>query len=153
MENVVITNPVHKEVNEVFTSYKYAGFWVRCMAGFIDNIIAYLITIFIVPIAVSTIIPFIFVLIKDYIPHDKNLYMMIGGTIGFIIGAVIGSIYPVVLLITKWQATIGMKLFGIIVIDVHGNKISFMRSSLRCVVLLLIWYFSIFLMNNFNFYN
>jgi uncharacterized RDD family membrane protein YckC len=90
---------------------KYAGFWKRVVASIIDSVI---------------LIPASFLV---------GALQAFGGAYveGFIVGIVLSWLYFAISESQSWQATLGKKLMGIKVTDLHGQQISFARASGRYV--------------------
>ena len=86
------------------TTEFYAGFWQRFAAVVIDAIIVSAATGFLIAITFG------------------------GGALFIIFGH---WIYEAWLMSSEWQATVGKRLLGIIVTDIHGRRISFARASGR----------------------
>lgn len=106
-------------------NFRFAGFWLRLAAGVIDNIF----------IAIISLIP---ALILGYLigtsmankADAAEIDAIITG-ISYPLVIIIGWLYFSILESSKYNATFGKKILGIIVVDTEGNSISFARSSGR----------------------
>ncbi len=126
----------NKDVN-----FLYAGFWLRLGAFVIDNIF----------IALLGVIPFMIIgeLIASKMTYNSSKYEIEAfvNLVGYLILNLIGFIYFSIMESSKYNATLGKKLLGIIVVDLEGNSISFARASGRffakflSTITLLIGYF------------
>ncbi len=100
-------------------SWKYAGFWVRVAALFIDYLFALLITvIYVVALAILDL------------DTDKNPERT--ALIGLISMALIFT-YFVFFTGGKWQGTPGKRICNLRVIGKDGNNVGFIRSFVRVV--------------------
>lgn len=89
----------------------YSGFWRRVFASIVDSII--------------------FVPISYLISVTQILG--IASFEGFFVGLILSWLYFSICESQGWQATLGKKLLGIKVTDLHGQKISFARATGRYV--------------------
>ena len=89
---------------------KYAGFWKRFIAAFIDGIIL-------------QINGFVILLI-DYVLGAT-------GVINILLNLIIGWLYFALMESSRQQATLGKQALGIIVTDLNGNRISFGKATTR----------------------
>jgi len=108
---------------------RYAGFWLRFVAFFIDLILYYLFKIlgnlalnldlaFINPMSIST--------------HSHlSIYAATRLLILSVVFCIIHWLYFTLLESSKWQATIGKKLIGLKVTDENGERINFGRANAR----------------------
>lgn len=115
---------------------RYGGFWIRFAAAFIDSIILG------IPGFIISVIIFIFIFnttglldaaINDpnFIEHemtDADAFALLGGYAVMIIANIIMTVlYFAGFHASKWQGTVGKKLLGLKVTDLHGDRISFLR--------------------------
>lgn len=97
---------------------KHAGFWLRFVAVTIDSIIIF------VPILIITLI----VVFNQYSNSYYNGYSEPNTGWAYLLGFGVSVLYYAGLHSSKWQATIGKKMMGIKVVDMNGNRISFLRA-------------------------
>ena len=92
-----------------FVYADYAGFWIRWLAAFIDGILLC------IPICLVT-----------GITAEFSLW---SGTV--IVQSLLMWPYYAFLESSSWQATIGKRAVGLVVTDIYGRRISFMRATGR----------------------
>lgn len=105
----------------------YAGFWFRAIAIIIDGIIAQIASIIIV-------FPLAFALGASMSMLGRFTAADIEGAgylLGYVLGIVIQWLYFTISESSKWQATLGKKMFGILVTDMDGNRIGFGKANGR----------------------
>lgn len=108
---------------------KYAGFWIRFVAYFIDGLIIG-IPIFFISLIVGFFTSVSVVTSEDYIYASEEeliavlLLQLFVGLISFVIGV----LYFTSMHASKWQATLGKLIVGIKVTDLNGDRISFWRA-------------------------
>lgn len=100
-----------------FNQVEYAGFWLRFAAYVIDAIIAWIIL---------TILFLIFGFGNLFFRDPEAINPRMWGALGFVYLAVF--LYFPVMESSKWQATLGKRAVGIIVTDINGNRISFLKA-------------------------
>lgn len=97
---------------------KYAGFWKRFVAAFLDGIILYIL---------GALIGFVFgLLYATALRTAEGLE-----AISLILGFVISWLYYALMESSSQQATLGKQAMGIIVTDLNNNRISFARATGR----------------------
>ncbi|KPH60678.1 RDD family protein [Novosphingobium aerophilum] len=103
----------------------YGGFWWRVLAYFIDY--------FIVNIGIGILGMFTGFGIGSIMSGGANADMAAGLSmlLGAGLGLVCSWLYFAVLESSPWQATVGKLAVGVIVTDMHGNRISFLRATGR----------------------
>jgi len=106
---------------------KYAGFWIRLVAGIIDIVFICIPLFFIVGISASS--------------YFYDYYM--GLTIFFLGSPFIYSATKTIFLISKWQGTLGMKFLSIKIVNKKLEKISFIRAFIREILISFVVLFSI----------
>ena len=95
---------------------QYGGFWVRVVALTLDNAVVFLIllamgiSLVTIKAAVGIELPYILVSLPF---------------------ALIPLFYWPLLESSSWQATIGKRIMGLVVTDLDGNRLSFLRALLR----------------------
>jgi hypothetical protein len=94
---------------------RYAGFWIRFGAYFVDALICGIVTRI--------------VILAVQIPSTSNL--------GSFIPVFVFGFYHVLYLTAPQQATPGMRLFRIKVTDLNGRRISFGRAVIRFLAMIL----------------
>lgn len=126
-----------KEVNP--SNYKFAGIWVRLKAGAIDTLI-----LGTVLVAILVCFSAILIVVNDVGGKALNEYPKTTANVSAGLHAVYSAmdvaiyiaiglfhIYAIIMPATKWQATLGMKIFGIKVVDESRNRVSILRSIVR----------------------
>jgi len=113
----------------------YAGFWLRVLAYCIDTII---LGVFAVPIVIGAAMMLGIGGMIASIPHNQDpfingmppafaLFMMLCICLG-----VFGTwLYFAILESSEWQGTAGKKVLGLIVTDMAGQRVTFMRATGR----------------------
>ena len=113
----------------------YAGFWLRVLAYFIDAII---LGIFAIPILIGAAMLMGIGGMLENIPHNEDpflngmppafmLFILLCGSLGLF-----GTwLYFALLESSEWQGTAGKKVLGLIVTDMAGQRVSFMRATGR----------------------
>jgi uncharacterized RDD family membrane protein YckC len=118
----------------------YAGFWIRFVAYLLDSIIIGIpttILIFIVlffmigsTVGLEALTDPAF-MDSDYVETqmtDQEALSLLGGyLLSILLSFIITVLYYAGMHASKWQATIGKKLLGLVVTDLKGNRISFWR--------------------------
>lgn len=125
---------------------QYAGFWIRFGAWVIDSIIVG------IPLLILSNVIFALFVNSMEIPEellidpasietlsDAEILSIIGPMMVAFFGTMavcllFSLFYYALLHSSKWQATIGKKLLGLMVTDKNGNRLSFWRSLGRYVV-------------------
>lgn len=120
---------------------EYGGFWLRFVAYLIDSIIIGIpvgilsVIIFFVIFGVTGAFEPIFAdsLNLEYVMTDEDLFVLLGSYLGAIAVIILVSLIAAVAYFagmhaSKWQATVGKKLLGLKVTDLHGNRITFWRA-------------------------
>ncbi len=103
----------------------YAGFWLRFLAVVIDFILYG-------TVAVVVIAAFIFLLVGGDFGGGLEEGVIIGLTVLLELGFYIGwFLYFAIMESSGWQASVGKKIVGIYVTDLHGNQLSFGRAAGR----------------------
>lgn len=98
---------------------RYAGFWIRVLAYFIDAIIVELVVV-----AVSGLIGFLIGIIAAANGnHNSEQLSAIAGGVGALIGITIVIAYYIIFNSGRWQATPGKRVLGIHLITVGGEKV------------------------------
>jgi uncharacterized RDD family membrane protein YckC len=102
---------------------RYSGFWLRFFACFIDGIIIS------IPLMIVSVVLLVMVMGEAMMYGYYDESAMVGFQfLCFLIALVIGILYTAGMHSSKWQATIGKRMMGIKVTDLHGNRISFARA-------------------------
>ena len=125
----IILAPVPPKITSAAV-WKYAGFWRRLAASFIDGIIVWyidsIVRDFIAAIGLDRFMNLI------WISESGWLSVSWGGiSAQTALMLVIGMIYFGYQESSVWQATLGKRTLGIIVTDMHGERISFARAVSR----------------------
>jgi uncharacterized RDD family membrane protein YckC len=113
---------------------EYAGFWLRVLAFFIDNVVI-AVGIF------AVVIPLIFLTgLGAFLSHIRSEEDLNDAGPFFIIGViflaataslVVTWLYHALLESSEWQATLGKKALGMVVTDMAGRRVSFGRATGR----------------------
>ncbi|MBU6289829.1 MAG: RDD family protein [Chloroflexi bacterium] len=98
--------------------FDYAGFWIRFFASLIDAIVSQIIALILGASAGATL---------GFLQVSLDAITIIG----YGIGLLTQWLYYSLLECGPWQATIGKKLLGVIVVDEKGEQISFARATGR----------------------
>jgi uncharacterized RDD family membrane protein YckC len=115
---------------------EYAGFWIRFAAYLLDSIIIGIpVTIlnFVVIFGfIGSTVGFEALMDPNYIEtaeltDQEAISLLLGYLVSLIISLIITVLYYAGMHASKWQATIGKKLLGLVVTDLKGNRISFWR--------------------------
>ncbi len=104
------------------TPVQYAGFWRRFGAALIDGIIINIISI---------AIYYISVLIGLSVAEDEDWGWTVGFWAGLILALVLSWIYYAAMESSSKQATLGKMSVGIIVTNLEGQRISFLKATGR----------------------
>ncbi len=102
----------------------YSGFWRRVGAGLIDSIVLQIIT--------GIILSFFGISVFDSMAnHSGQIGDMVGGNnfqVIFPVSFVLSSFYYAYSQSSKYQATLGMRVFSIRIVGYDGKGISFLRA-------------------------
>ena len=105
--------------------YRFSGFWERFFAVWVDNIIMYIVSFlpfymlgYFIGYSMSGSAPF----------HEFEATV---NAVSTLLGLTLGWLYYAVMESSKRQATFGKMLFGLRVVDLNGDRISFGRASGR----------------------
>jgi len=112
----------------------YRGFWIRVVASVIDSIILFILWV-----------PFLFLMnLNGAIAMSQAENELAETIVALILGMTITLmqqilywLYYAILHSSAWQATVGKKLLGLVVVDEHGDRISFGRATGRYAAILL----------------
>jgi len=106
---------------------RYGGFWIRVVAFIIDAII--------VRVVVSPIHLIFGGLgvagMMSGVPHTRIGLGLLGGGVTLIASAFASWLYEAFMESSSYQATLGKMIFGMKVMDLNGNRISFERATGR----------------------
>jgi uncharacterized RDD family membrane protein YckC len=124
--NKLINDDVNYKIAELdpvqVKNVEYAGFLIRLLGFFIDQatlFVIYLITI---------LIPFI--LFSMYFKNVNSSYSGLYGTISYVLES---WLYESIFLSSEYMATPGKMLLKLKVTDVNGNRITFLRATVRYI--------------------
>ena len=101
---------------------KYAGFWVRFCAAFIDGIVVNII---------GMIVGFIIGFIVGMTLGSTEAVQGLAGLLGAIVGIIISWLYFALMESSPKQATLGKQALGIKVTNLDGRSISFGQATGR----------------------
>jgi len=113
---------------------EYAGFWLRAVAFLIDNVIIGLgVVLVLVPLVFLTGLG---TLLSQIHPQEEMGDAGVFVFVGFIFLAITASLvvtwlYHALMESSDWQATVGKRMFGLVVTDMAGQRVSFARASGR----------------------
>jgi uncharacterized RDD family membrane protein YckC len=119
LPGAAIGSPGYTPVAGAAGGRRYAGFWIRFLAYFIDAIIIN-ITVAAISFGVGALIG---VASTANGMHDSEKISAIAGGVGAIIGIICAIAYYVVFCSGRWQATPGKRMLGIHLITVGGEKV------------------------------
>jgi uncharacterized RDD family membrane protein YckC len=103
----------------------YAGFWKRFGAYFLDGIVNSLIVV------LFFLVWMVFELFLNAIGVSQTFKESILGTLGVPLYLSLSWLYFALFESSSKKATIGKMAFGIEVVDINDNRISFLRASAR----------------------
>ena len=124
---------VHHVLKETMKEEKviYAGFWIRSIAFLFDSFIFLCFSLLFEDINFDfenfDTYSLVFYSFSDIV-HSIFIDIF---TPGFMIGLFIGWLYFAGLHSSKWQATIGMKICGIKVSNLQGERVNILQATLR----------------------
>lgn len=101
----------------------YAGFWIRVGAYLIDSVI-----IMIAQTAIFAVFGVSMMGVSGLDPDAGGVFATAGGGIAYFIITVGSILYFAVMDSSAKQGTLGKMALGLIVVDVNGNRISFLRA-------------------------
>ena len=101
-------------MNNQTIDYKFAGFWLRVIAGIIDTLILW------IP---ASLFNWLF---KESFSNEILFQVY-----DFIQLTIIWSLYYGFLESSTYQGTLGKRLLGLKAVDINGNRISFVRAVSR----------------------
>jgi uncharacterized RDD family membrane protein YckC len=105
--------------------YNYAGFLRRLLAVVVDGVVLALISL---PLAYALGIGIGYMMVGT---APTNEILQTAENMGNLLGILIAWIYFAAMESSKYQATLGKKLFGLRVVDMDGGQISFGKASGR----------------------
>ncbi|MBF0417306.1 MAG: RDD family protein [Magnetococcales bacterium] len=104
---------------------RYAGFWFRFLAAIVDALLCQ-----IVIVVIALLLGF--ALIASMTPtFSESEIMNAGSGMGFLVGILVQWLWFTVSESSRWQATLGKKMFGLRVTDEQGGRIGFGRANTR----------------------
>jgi len=101
----------------------YAGFWIRVGAYLIDTVI-----LVIAQAIIFAVFGVSMMGASGLDPAAGDAFATAGGGIAYLITTVGSILYFAILESSAKQATVGKMALGLIVVDVDGNRISFLRA-------------------------
>lgn len=113
---------------------EYAGFWLRFLAFLIDNVVMGIgfVLILIPLIFLTGLGGFLSQIHPDEELNDAGIFMLIGLIfLAATVSLVLTWLYHALMESSEWQATFGKRALGLVVTDMAGQRISFMRSTGR----------------------
>lgn len=99
----------------------YGGFWVRAGAYLLDAVI----------IGVPQVLAQLVISPETMVPREPGDPMPPAELAWFLVNVVVGWLYWAGMHSSQYQATLGKLVFGLRVVDYHGERISFMRATGR----------------------
>jgi uncharacterized RDD family membrane protein YckC len=119
---------------------KYAGFWIRFVAYLLDSFIIG------IPITILVFVVLLYMVgstvgfealtdpafldsanVEAELTNQEAITFLVGYLLSILISFLLTVIYFAGMHASKWQATIGKKVLGLVVTDLKGNRISFWR--------------------------
>jgi uncharacterized RDD family membrane protein YckC len=106
------------------TSYVYAGFWLRAVAALVD----------VLAMSMPLVFAFFLVMVVTKLLNARKgddpaiIFFLLASPIAMIVGT---WLYFAVLESSPWQATLGKKLLGLYVTDLHGQRLTLSRATGR----------------------
>jgi TPR repeat protein/uncharacterized RDD family membrane protein YckC len=116
---------------------RYAGFWIRFAAGAVDYVI----------LLIPTLV--ISYLLRATMPIQTKPDQLAVEVSDFVINMIVWWVFTAGFMASPWQATPGMKVCALRIVDYAGSRISFARATGRCfaqflsVLILCIGYFMV----------
>jgi uncharacterized RDD family membrane protein YckC len=113
---------------------EYAGFWLRLLAFLIDSAVMGIgfVLILIALIFLTGLGGFIGEIHPDEDMNDVGIFMLIGLLfLAATVSLLWTWLYHALLESSKWQATLGKKVLGLVVTDMGGRRVSFGRDTGR----------------------
>jgi uncharacterized RDD family membrane protein YckC len=107
------------------TPVAYGGFWIRVVAAIIDTV---LVRIVVTPIGL--VFGGLGLAGGTFLPGHVPLAIM-GGGVTFIVALFASWLYEAFMESSSYQGTLGKMIFGLKVVDLNGNRISFQRATGR----------------------
>jgi uncharacterized RDD family membrane protein YckC len=119
---------------------KYAGFWIRFVAYLLDSFIIG------IPLTILVFVVLFYMVgstvgfealtdpafldsanVEEELTNQEAVTFLVGYLLSILISFLLTVIYFAGMHASKWQATIGKKVLGLVVTDLKGNRISFWR--------------------------
>src|SRR5450759_1611861 len=98
------------------TSYVYAGFWLRLVAAVVDVLAMYMPLVF-----AFFLVMVVTKLVNAKKGYDPAIMFLVASSMAIIVGT---WLYFAVMESSPWQATLGGKLLGLYVTDLHGQRLT-----------------------------
>ena len=115
--------------SERTVSVQYAGFWIRLGATVLDLIIA---VTGVVLIVLATVLSYFLVCkILEIDPRDFGEHKELYSSVMYWFAIVGGAGYEILMLRSKWQATLGKRIVGIKVVNGIYERMTLTRSAMR----------------------
>lgn len=124
-----------KQIEALSQESKYAGFWIRVVAGILDSIVLFI--AFILLLSIHAGLVFLFNPHRFFNHHTVD-NMVLAFLMLYVFATTIAYyLYFALLESSPWQATIGMKACGLKITDINFKRISFWRALGRelCAIL------------------
>ncbi len=120
------------------SSSKYAGFWLRFVAFIIDYIVVYILQAFLI-IPILGMLGISFFATDGFNFNNMDEEEMIATAIAFfsavstvaLLGFLIQVLYYTIMEASKYQATLGKMALGLVVTDMNGKPLDFVKALLR----------------------
>jgi len=113
---------------------EYAGFWLRAVAFLVDNVVmSVAILVVLVPLIFLTGLGSLLSHINfEEEMNDAGVIVIIGFFFLALVASVLVTwLYHALMESSEWQATVGKRMFGLVVTDTAGQRVSFARASGR----------------------
>jgi uncharacterized RDD family membrane protein YckC len=116
---------------EVQDQTKYAGFWIRLCAGILDIFFVSCL-MFVYYLACLVLGGFLTMILLFSLHMDSVAILLIPCSIlAFAFGCIVSIIYEPLMLSSKYQATLGMMVINLKIVDTNLRPIGFLRAFLR----------------------
>jgi uncharacterized RDD family membrane protein YckC len=116
------------EPEELEQNRSYAGFWKRCRALILDYLIL-LLSVVLIAAIIGGVILGMSAITKHEVDFDVIQAFAVG--FGIVFAVALSWAYFTGFESSKYRATIGKKMMGLLVVDKKGKQISFWRANIR----------------------
>lgn len=117
----------------IATDAGYGGFWRRLAAYTLVDLPIEVLIGGIVGLFIGCVLG----VVAAFVGAEESETVRIGEAVAAGAGFLVGWLYSAILESSPWQATFGKRLFGMQVVDLSGNRVTFMRATGRFAAKLL----------------